>query len=157
MDVFSCASLLKRPICTFSTKLRKWFSFKPIVNIDSFSSITTKNPCSCPITLMYYDDYSQANHFNLLLPQGSCCTLCNFKLITIYSSGPRQNIFFTLGRVESQYSNVRKNFLLLWVPSIVVTTPHSTMIATRHIPDIICITEFKDNQKAVCTHVVTTE
>ena len=23
---------------------------------------------------MYYDDYSQANHFNLLLPQGSCCS-----------------------------------------------------------------------------------
>ena len=74
VDIFSCASLLKRPICTFSTKLRKWFSFKPIVNIDSFSSITTKNQCSCPITLMYYDDYSQANHFNLLLPQGSCCS-----------------------------------------------------------------------------------
>ena len=41
VDIFSCASLLKRPFCTFSTKLRKWFSFKPIVNIDSFSSITT--------------------------------------------------------------------------------------------------------------------
>ena len=74
VDIFSCASLLKRPICTFSTKLRKWFSFKPIVNIDSFSSITTKNQCGCPITLMYYDDYSQPNHFNLLLPQGSCCS-----------------------------------------------------------------------------------
>ena len=24
------------------------------------------------ITLMYYDDYAQANHFNLLLPRGSC-------------------------------------------------------------------------------------
>ena len=74
VDIFSCASLLKRPICTFSTKLRKWFSFKLIVSIDSFSSITTKNQCSCPITLMYYDDYSQANHFNLPLPQGSCCS-----------------------------------------------------------------------------------
>ena len=40
---------------------------------------------------------------------------------------------------------------------MVVTTPHSTMIATRHIPDIICITEFKDNQKSSRTHIVTTE
>ena len=42
VGIFSCASLLKRPICTFSTKVRKWFSFNLIVNIDSFSSITTK-------------------------------------------------------------------------------------------------------------------
>ena len=34
VDIFSCASLLKQPICTFSTKLRKWFSFKPIFKID---------------------------------------------------------------------------------------------------------------------------
>ena len=28
VDIFSCATLLKRPICTFSTKGKKWFTFK---------------------------------------------------------------------------------------------------------------------------------
>jgi len=74
VDIFSCASLLKRPICTFSTSQKKWFTFKPIMITDSCSSITTKKQCRCPITLMYYDIYAQANHFNLLLPQGSCCS-----------------------------------------------------------------------------------
>ena len=41
VDIFSCASLLKRPICTFSTKQRKWYNFKPMVDTDSFSSSTT--------------------------------------------------------------------------------------------------------------------
>ena len=74
VDIFSCASLLKRPICTFSTAQKKWFTFEPIMNTESCSSITTKKECRCPITLMYYDFYAQANHFNLLLPQGSCCS-----------------------------------------------------------------------------------
>ena len=26
------------------------------------------------ITLMYHDEYAQANHFNLLLPRGGCCS-----------------------------------------------------------------------------------
>ena len=38
---------------------------------DSFSSLTKKK-CKCPNTLMYHDEYAQANHFNLLLPRGSC-------------------------------------------------------------------------------------
>lgn len=33
----------------------------------------TKKGCECPITLKYYDDYAQANLFNLLLPQRNCC------------------------------------------------------------------------------------
>ena len=74
VDIFSCATLLKRPICTFSTKEKKWFTFKPIMNTNFSSSMDTKKGCKCPITLMYYDDYAQANHFNLLLPRGNCCS-----------------------------------------------------------------------------------
>ena len=44
------------------------------MNTESCSSITTKEECRYPITLMHYDFYAQANHFNLLLPQGSCCS-----------------------------------------------------------------------------------
>ena len=54
VDVFSCPSLLKRPICTFSTKQRKWLNFRAVLNIDLISSIATKNQYRCPITLMYY-------------------------------------------------------------------------------------------------------
>ena len=73
VDIFSCATLLKRPICTFSSARKKWFKFNPMMITDFSSSMETKKGCECPITLMYYDDYAQANHFNLLLPQGSCC------------------------------------------------------------------------------------
>ena len=38
---------------------------------DSFSSLTKKK-CKCPNTVMYHDEYAQANHFNLLLLRGSC-------------------------------------------------------------------------------------
>ena len=51
VDIFSCASLLERPICTFSSSQKKWY-----------------------ITLMYHDEYAQANHFNLLLPRSGCCS-----------------------------------------------------------------------------------
>ena len=71
VDIFSCAS---RPICTFSTSQKKWFTFKPIMMTDSCSLITTKKQCRCPIILIYYDFYAQANHFNLFLPEGSCCS-----------------------------------------------------------------------------------
>ena len=37
------------------------------------------------------------------------------------------------------------------------TTPHSTMIATGNVSNIICITELRNNPKAACTHVNTTE
>ena len=60
---------------TFSTKEKKWFTFNPL-KITNFSSLMeTKKDCECPITLKYYDDYAQANHFNLLLPQGNCCNV----------------------------------------------------------------------------------
>ena len=43
------------------------------MNKDSFSSLTKKK-CKCPITLMDHDEHAWANHFNLLLPRGSCCS-----------------------------------------------------------------------------------
>ena len=73
VDIFSCASLLERLICTFSSSQKKWYNFEPIMKTDSFSSLT-KSKSKCPITLMYHDEYAQANHFNLLLPRGSCCS-----------------------------------------------------------------------------------
>ena len=72
VDIFSCASLLERHICTFSSSQKKWYNFEPIMKTDSFSSLTKK--CKCPITLMYHDEYAQANLFNLLLPRGSFCS-----------------------------------------------------------------------------------
>ena len=54
VDIFSCASLLKRPICPFSTSQKKWFTFKPIMITDSCSSITTKKQCRW------------SNHFDVL-------------------------------------------------------------------------------------------
>ena len=45
VEIFSCASLLKQPICTFSTSQKKWFTFKPIMITDSCSSITKKKQC----------------------------------------------------------------------------------------------------------------
>ena len=73
VDIFSCATLLKRTISTFSTKEKKWFTFNPLKITNFSSSMERKKGCECPITLKYYDDYAQANHFNLLLPQGNCC------------------------------------------------------------------------------------
>ena len=70
VDIFSCASLLERPICTFSSSQKRWYNFEPIMKTDSFSSLIKKY--KCPITLIYQDEYAQANHFNLLLPRGSC-------------------------------------------------------------------------------------
>ena len=66
VDISSWASLLKRPICTFSSS--SWYTFEPIMNSDLFSSITKKK-CRCPINYVMW-----ANHFNLLLPRGSCCS-----------------------------------------------------------------------------------
>jgi len=34
VDIFSCASLLERAICTFSTSQKKWFTFNPIMITD---------------------------------------------------------------------------------------------------------------------------
>ena len=52
--IISCASLLTRPICTYSSS---GFSFKLIINASagSFSSITTKKQCRC-FTLVYHDN-----------------------------------------------------------------------------------------------------
>ena len=63
---------------------------------DSCSSITTKKQCRCPIALMYYAFYAQANHFKLLLPQGSCC-----------SAPPREN---TASSVSIDLSNTGKSY-----------------------------------------------
>ena len=46
LDIFSCPSLLKRPICTFATSQKKWFTFKPIMITNSCSLITTKKQCN---------------------------------------------------------------------------------------------------------------
>ena len=73
VDIFSCASLLERPIYTFLSSQKTWYNFEPIMKTDSFSSLIKKK-CKCPITLMYHDKYAQANHFNLLLPRGNCCS-----------------------------------------------------------------------------------
>ena len=54
-----------------SHRRRKNGTIEPIMKTDSFSSLTKKKS-KCPITLMYHDEYAQANHFNLLLPRGSC-------------------------------------------------------------------------------------
>ena len=43
VDIFSCAS---RPVWTFSTSQKKWFTSKPIMITDSCSSITTKKQCN---------------------------------------------------------------------------------------------------------------
>ena len=84
-------------------------------------------------------------------------THCYLEVITINRSSPRQDIFLTLGGVESQYSNARKNGLLFWVPSIVVTTPHSTVITARHIYNNICVNELRNEPEVEYTHLLTTE
>ena len=80
-------------------------------------------------------------------------TCCNLELITINSSSPRQNIFLIFRRVKPSYSNVRKNLLLFWVPPIVVTTPHSAMIATGHNSNIIYVTELQNIPQGACTQL----
>ena len=46
----SCASLLKRPICTYSSSQKKRFSFESIINAGSFSLITSEKQCRCLIS-----------------------------------------------------------------------------------------------------------
>ena len=46
----SCASLLKRPICTYSSSQKKRFSFESIINAGSFSLITSEKQCRCFIS-----------------------------------------------------------------------------------------------------------
>ena len=55
---FSCASLLKRPICTYSSSQKKGFSFSPIINAGSFSFVTIKKWCTRLITSLYHDNIS---------------------------------------------------------------------------------------------------
>ena len=43
VDIFNGASFLKRSICTFSSSQKKWYTFEPIMNTDSFSSITKRS------------------------------------------------------------------------------------------------------------------
>ena len=49
--IFSCASLLKRPIFTYSSSQKKWFRFEPIINADPFSLITANKQRWCLTTL----------------------------------------------------------------------------------------------------------
>ena len=46
----SCASLLKRPICTYSSSQKKGFSFESIINAGSFSLITSEKQRRCLIS-----------------------------------------------------------------------------------------------------------
>ena len=46
----SCASLLKRPICTYSSSQKKRLSFESIINAGSFSLITSEKQCRCFIS-----------------------------------------------------------------------------------------------------------
>ena len=55
---FSCASLLKRPICTYSSSQKKGFSFSPIINAGSFSFVTINKWCTRLITSLYHDNIS---------------------------------------------------------------------------------------------------
>ena len=50
---FTCASLLKRPICTYAFSEKKGFSFAPIINAVSFSFTKAKKQCRYLITLMH--------------------------------------------------------------------------------------------------------
>ena len=54
--IFSCASLLKRPIFTYSSSQKKWFRFEPIINADPFSLITANKQRWCLTTLMHHDN-----------------------------------------------------------------------------------------------------
>ncbi|KXJ11523.1 hypothetical protein AC249_AIPGENE22745 [Exaiptasia diaphana] len=77
MDIFSCASLLSRPIYLFSMKSKQWLIFKPLVGLKSPLAVaSTNHHCDCPITLAFHDYNPATNHFNLLLPNNNnCCTL----------------------------------------------------------------------------------
>ena len=54
-------------------------------------------------------------------------------------------------------SNVRKNILLSWVSSIIVTNPHSTVISARNISNNICVNELTNEPEVDCTNIFTTE
>ena len=101
MDVyiFSCASLLKRPICTYSSSHKKRFSFKPIINASLLSLIITKRQCRCLttqyITITFHD---QAHNFDLLLLRGSCCGVF-FVLFFCYTK-PRKKLELDLTQVN---------------------------------------------------------
>ena len=56
---FSCASLLKRPICTYSSSQKKGFSFRRLsMLVSSFSFVTIKKWCKRLITSLYHDNIS---------------------------------------------------------------------------------------------------
>ena len=48
--IFTCASLLKPPVCTFASSQEKGFSLAPIIDVVSFSFTTAKKQCRCLIT-----------------------------------------------------------------------------------------------------------
>ena len=101
MDVyiFSCASLLKRPICTYSSSHKKRFSFKPIINASLLSLIITKRQCRC-LTTQYITItfHAQAHNFDLLLLRGSCCGV--FFVLFFWYTKPRKKLELDLTQVN---------------------------------------------------------
>ena len=97
--IYSCASLLKRPICTYSSSHKKRFSFKPIINASLLSLIITKRQCRC-LTTQYITItfHAQAHNFDLLLLRGSCCGVF-FVLFFCYTK-PRKKLELDLTQVN---------------------------------------------------------
>ena len=85
----------------------------------------TKKGCECPITLKYYDDYAQANHFNLLLPQGNCC-----------NAPPPENkpssVVIDLDNVEQSYASAVKQSSKTCPPTKVSSTTTNTTNQSPH-------------------------
>ena len=102
--IFSCASLLKRPIFTYSSSQKKWFRFEPIINADPFSLITANKQRWCLTTLMHRD--------NIMLRQSiSFCCYLEVAVVAIFwignrSSRPR----VILPEVAQNLSHVARNF-----------------------------------------------
>ena len=85
----------------------------------------TKKGCECPITLKYYDDYAQANHFNLLLPRGNCC-----------NAPPPENkpssVVIDLDNVEQSYASAVKQSSKTCPPTKVSSTTTNTTNQSPH-------------------------
>ena len=58
-------------------------------------------------------------------------------------------ILLVFRRLKSQYSNMRKYDLPFWILSIVVTIPHSTILAAVHISNVLRIIEVTYSKKSI--------
>ena len=135
VDIFRCATLLKRTISTFLTKVKRWFIFNPL-KITNFSSpMETKKGCECAISLKYYDDYAQANHFNLLLPQGNCCNAPP-------PGNKPSSVVIDLDNVEQSYASAVKQSLKTCPSTKVSLTTTNT---TKQFPQTQAIEQTKRN------------